>query len=114
MKYFEKNARDMLGIEKGKKVISKLYAKKGRVNKLKHINADKFYTDKVQNKLHMNSMDIARKNMELNRMKMPKLASTTHPMQGTILNVQTRDAQRKYKSKILGKKRPSILVPLWS
>ena len=114
MKYFEKNARDMLGIEKGKKVISKLYAKQGRADNLKRINPDKYYTDKIQNKISANSLEIARKNVELNRMKMPILASTTHPMQGTMLNVQTRDAQRKYNSKILGKKRADVLVPLWA
>jgi hypothetical protein len=44
-----------------------------------------------------------------------KLASApVHPMQGTMLNVQTRESQRKYKSKILGKKRADILVPLWN
>ena len=114
MKYFEKNARDLVGIERGAKIISKLYAKKDRVDKLKHINPDKYYTPKIQDKLSANSFEIAKKNIELNRMKMPKLASTTHPMQGTMLNVQTRDAQRKYNSKILGKKRADVLVPLWA
>lgn len=41
-------------------------------------------------------------------------AAPVHPMQGTMLNVQTRESQRKYKSKILGKKRADILVPLWN
>ena len=41
-------------------------------------------------------------------------SAPVHPMQGTMLNVQTRESQRKYKSKILGKKRADILVPLWN
>lgn len=124
MKYFEKEAGlgDALrGIGKGlleKKQatgrIEKLYGRKAKLERLEHTNWPKYDTKKVQDKIRFYSRTITGTQAAINRMGLPKLGSTTSPFQGTMLNVQTREAQRKYKSKILGKKRADILVPLWN
>jgi hypothetical protein len=123
MKYFEKQAGWKSGIESLIKTVkagatdvegvmgkrTQLELRRNRLLKLKHTKPDLFYSPKVlQRKTDIHN--------EIKRTQsiIKKMASTTSPFQGTMLNVQTRTAQRKYNSKILGKKRPDVLVPLWS
>ena len=67
-------------------------------------------------KVHRYSKMLVGSNMLYNKRQVDLLklgAAPVHPMQGTLLNVQTRESQTKYNSKVLGKKRADILVPLW-
>lgn len=119
MKYFEKQAdlKDILsGIKKGVLdvegavgKVTEMELRKNRLLKLKHTKPDLFYSPAVQQRKASQSADIVKANLAIR-----KMASTTSPFQGTILNVQTRTAQKKYNSKILGKKKADVLVPLWS
>ncbi len=118
MRYFEKQAdlKSILGgIKKGVldaegaiAKVTEMELKRNRLLKLKHIKPDLYYSPQVRKRKAAYSADIIAANLAIN-----KMASTTSPFQGTMLNVQTRPAQRKYNSKILGKKRPDVLVPLW-
>ncbi len=118
MKYFEKqaNAKSLLkGVKKGiidmegaVARVTKLELKRNRLLKLRQKNPDLYYSSAVrQRKADYHNEFIRSQSI------IKKMASTTSPFQGTMLNVQTRTAQRKYDSKILGKKKPNVLVPLW-
>lgn len=118
MKYFEKQAgaKSILkGVKKGFtdvegaiERVTKLELRRNRLLKLKQKNLDKYYSPAVQQRKTDIHNEIIR-----HQSTIKKMGSTTSPFQGTMLNVQTREAQRKYKSKILGKKKPNVLVPLW-
>jgi hypothetical protein len=118
MKYFEKQAglpEILKGIKKGVldaegaiAKVTQIELKRNRLLKLKHTKPDLYYSPQVRKRKAAYSADIVTANLAIN-----KMASTTSPFQGTMLNVQTREAQRKYKSKILGKKKADVLVPLW-
>lgn len=129
MKYFEKNADiryALKGMVKGFKTgkmdiatagdrIDRLRYARNKLTALEHTNPVKF-TEKTQEKIQDIQKMITGSETLLTAQK-GKLfkmgAAPVHPMQGTMLNVQTRDSQRKYNSKVLGKKRADILVPLW-
>ncbi len=129
MKYFEKNASAskavktlLKGVINKKEAygrISKIEEKRKRLLSLEH-KRPKFFDkniEKIQTRLSSQSDTIRRAYTETNRMELERFkfgAAPVHPMQGTMLNVQTRGAQRKYNSKVLGKKRADILVPLWA
>jgi len=72
-------------------------------------NPDEFLRKGLDSKKSLMSNDIVTSSQLIN-----KMASTTSPVQGTPLLIQTRGSQRKYKSKILGKKNKEVLVPLWN
>jgi hypothetical protein len=72
--------------------------------------------DQIGERIRSQSQMMTAATQRVNRMDLEHVkfgSAPVHPMQGTTLNVQTRESQRKYKSKILGKKRADILVPLW-
>ncbi len=122
MKYFEKQAGFKSGVESLMKAVkagtidmkgavakkTKLELRRNRLLKLRQKNPDLYYSSAVKQRKAAIHGDIIRSQSIIK-----KMASTTSPFQGTMLNVQTREAQRKYKSKILGKKKPNVLVPLW-
>jgi hypothetical protein len=118
MKYFEKQASveslikavkaGAIDVKGAVAMKTKLELKKNRILKLKHTKPDVFYSPAVQQRKAVIHDEIIR-----HQSIIKKMASTTSPFQGTMLNVQTRTAQRKYDSKILGKKKPNVLVPLW-
>ncbi len=122
MKYFEKQAGFKSGIESLKKAIkagatdaegawagiTQLELRRNRLLKMKRKNVDKYYSPAVQQRKADIHDEIIRRGSLIK-----KMASTTSPFQGTMLNVQTRQSQKKYNSKILGKKKPNVLVPLW-
>ena len=119
MRYFEKQAglkailrgakKGVLDIQGARNKITRMELRKNELLKLKGTNPDLYYSSKVRKRKADISANIIKANLAIR-----KFASTTSPFQGTMLNVQTRTAQRKYKSKILGKKRANILIPLWS
>ena len=134
MKYFEKNLEKRAdirhalkgvveGFKSGKmdlatagQKIDKVKNAKVRLMQLEHSDWPKFDTPKTQEKIEYLSKVIRGSEMLHNarKLELAKLgAAPVHPMQGTMLNVQTRESQRKYNSKVLGKKRADILVPLW-
>lgn len=130
MKYFEKvgsaavraaknllkgsiDKKEAIGrIAKVKEKQARLYKVKGRFPKFFEENIDQ-----IGERIRSQSQMMGAASRRLTRMdSTPGLkfgSAPVHPMQGTMLNVQTRESQRKYKSKILGKKRADILVPLW-
>ena len=129
MKYFEKCAA--AGVRAAKKLlkgaigkketyarIDKVFGKNLRLRNIEH-KRPKFFEKNIEaigQRSSEYSKIIQEGHIGVNVMRArAKLGSApVHPMQGTMLNVQTRESQRKYKSKILGKKRADILVPLWN
>jgi len=120
MKYFEKNAGILKAISKGflprsdaVARIDRLGARTRTLRSKIELSSSGIPTIKQQKKIDLWTKSGIESNYAINRMDLAKLGSTTSPLQGTMLNVQTRTAQRKYKSKVLGKKKADILVPLW-
>jgi hypothetical protein len=127
MKYFEKDAsateilKGVLKGVSGKKdayaKIDKVIARKKRLMSLEHKRPAYFEKniEQIGSRVSELSKVIqkAEGNVNIMRARAKLATAPVHPMQGTMLNVQTRDAQRKYKSKVLGKKKADILVPLW-
>ncbi len=119
MRYFEKQASvkkllkavkaGAIDVEGAIAKRTQLELRKNRILNLKRTKPDLFYSPKmIQRKTDIHNEIMKHQSI------IKKMASTTSPFQGTMLNVRTREAQRKYKSKILGKKRANILIPLWS
>jgi len=130
MKYFEKVSS--AATRAAKKLLKGSIDKEeaiGRIMKVKERNtrllnikgrSPKFFEkniDQIGERIRSQSQLMSAASLKVNKMDLEHVkfgAAPVHPMQGTMLNVQTRESQRKYKSKILGKKRADILVPLWN
>jgi hypothetical protein len=120
MKYFEKEAgfrgaykaikKGVLAKDESIAAVAKMSGRRNNLQRLKHKGSPLFYNPKVQGRIAEISKDITDSNMLINKMA----SSPTSPYQGTRLTVQTREGQRKYNSKVLGKKKKAdVLVPLW-
>jgi hypothetical protein len=129
MKYFEKDAsafgaakKLLKGSKDREEAIGRIMGVKERQTRLLKIQhrRPKFFEENIEQigeRIRSQSQMIGAASRRITSIdSTPGLkfgSAPVHPMQGTMLNVQTRDAQRKYNSKILGKKRSDILIPLW-